>query len=201
MNIAWSEIKEGFFAIGSIAGVLALVRPLLESRFARDAKRAEHVLSMIDEQSLVDLEGRVYQTRQVPDDHFHPFQRLSHERRTGQDAVRFGGPLSKHFLRELDALIGAYAGLREYIQADEWEPRSHRDVDGNEYTSWDFNKGAFSKQTGYPKDYAQHLDGAAAKAAEMLKAYQRFQVVTELHLFEAPIAGWMLRRRFKEHEL
>lgn len=201
MNISWSDIKEVFFAIGSIAGVLALARPVFESKLQRDIERIQHIKSLINEQALVDLEAAVYQARRVPDDQFQPFSQLAYERRTNQDMIRFTGPLAKHLAKELDGLIAAYYGLREYIQVNEWEPRSHIDTDGTKYITWDFNKQAFTNEDGIPQGYAKHLDAAAEKAAEMKCAYQRFQIVSELHLFEAPFASWLLKRRFNAHHL
>ena len=50
-------------------------------------------------------------------------------------------------------------------------------------------------------DYVKHLDQAAEQAVQMKRAYQRFQVVAELHLFEVLVARWLLPRRFKAHGL
>lgn len=201
MNITWADVKEAFFVIGSIAGVFAFLRPVVEGKFARDLKRMEHITLLINEGALVDLEELVCRMGPVPDESLHPFTQLSHERDTNQDAVRFTGPLAEHLTRELDRLITAYHGLREYVQVDEWEPRMHMRADGSQYGSWDFNKEAFAKKTGYPTGYAEHLAGAAAKAAEMRKAFQRLQLVAELHFFETPFASWLLERRFKAHGL
>lgn len=201
MEITWSNIKEVFFAIGSIAGVFALARPLVESKFQRDVARVDRIKSLINEQALVDLENRIYQNRQVDDEYFHPFDQLAHEKSSNQDGIRFTGPFAKHLGQELDALISAYYLLRKFIQVNEWEPRTHTRENGTKYISWDFNKSAFEQQDGIARDYAQHLDEAAEQAVQMKKAYQRFQLVAELHLFETPIAGCLLQHRFKAHSL
>lgn len=187
MNITWSSVKEIFFAIGSVAGVLALLRPLVESKFQRDSARVERIKSLISEQRLVDLEHRIYQHREVPCKDFEPFDQLALERRTNQDVVRFSGPLSKALSRELDAMLSSYSRLREFVQVNEWVPRDQV-IDGIEYRSWTFNKSAFNDRDGIPRNYAQHLDRAAEQAVQIKKAFQRFQMVAELHLFEVPLA-------------
>jgi hypothetical protein len=201
MNIGWSDVKDLFFVVGSLAGVAALLRPVLETKFARDVTRVERIRSLVNEQALVDLEFMVDHQRQVPAETFHPFDQLGHELRTKQDCLRFSGPTAKYLTREVEALVAAYEGLREYIQVDEWEPTTHTREDGTAYTSWNFNKAAFAKETPYPKGYAEHLAAAGGKTVEMRKAYQRFQLAAELHLFETPLAGWLLSRRFKSHGL
>ena len=155
---------------------------------------------MLNEQKLVDLEAWIYQHRQVPSEDFVPFDQLAHERRTNQEVVRFTGPTSKFLVREFDALLGFYSNLRSYIQVREWEPRSY-EVEGIEHRSWIFNKSAFEDQNGVACDYAKHLDGAAEQAVQIRRAFQRFQLVAELHLFEVLFARWLLPRRFKAHGL
>ena len=170
MDMTWSSVKEVLFAIGSVAGVLAFLRPLVESKFQRDSIRVERIKSLVNEQ------------------------------RTNQEVVRFSGPLSKTLSCELSAMLASYSKLREFIQVNEWEP-INRNIDGTEYHSWIFNKSAFEDRDGIPRDYAQHLDQAAEQAVQMKKAFQRFQLVAELHLFEVPLARWLLPRRFKEQGL
>jgi hypothetical protein len=200
VDITWSSVKEVFFAIGSVAGVFALLKPLVESKFQRDSARIERIKSLISEQRLVDLEHRINQHREVPCKDFEPFDQLAHERRTNQEVVRFSGPLSKALTRELDAMLTAYSRLRDFIQVNEWVPRDEV-IDGIEYRSWNFNKNAFKDRDGIHRNYAQHLDQAAEQAVQIKKAFQRFQLVAELHLFEVPLAWWLLPKRFKSQSL
>lgn len=201
MEIRWEIVKEVFYAIGSVAGVLALARPLAESKFQRDAARVERIKALVSEQDLVDLEQFVYDSRRVEDRRFQPFDQLTHERRTNQDVVRFTGPLAKYLSRELDGLLLAYSRLRDFIQVNEWEPHAYTTDEGHRVYEWRFNKQAFEDEDGIARDYAKHLSDAADQAGEMKKAFQRFQLVAELHLFEALVAGWLLRRRYKRHGL
>ena len=201
--MTWSDIKEVFYAVGAIAGVIALLRPVIESKFQRDQDRLVSVRKLVDEIGLVNLVNRVDSQRQVPDGEFEPFRVLAHDRRHNLESLRFSGPLAKYLLREIDAIIKAYEDLRGYIQVDEWEPTSRKKEDGTEYTVWVFNKsaGAFRGIDGVPRNYAQHLTEAAAKADEIRKAFQRLQVVGELHFFEVPFAKRILERRFEANNL
>lgn len=201
MEIRWELVKEVFYAIGSVAGVLALARPLAESKFQRDLERAERIKKLLNEQEVIDLARFVYDMRRIEDKRFQPFDQLEHERRTNQEVVRFSGPLAKYFSREVDGLLSAYIKLREYVQVNEWEPHAYPTDDGKRGYEWRFNKQAFEDVNGIARDYAKHLEEAAKQADEMKKAFQRLQLVAELHLLEAPIAGWLLRRKYERYGL
>ena len=83
--------------------------------------------------------------------------------------------------------------LREYIQVNKWEPR-RQEIDRVEYRSWVFKKSAFEDSDGMLDEaYTKHLDEAAEQAVQMKRAFQRFQLVAELHLFEVVVAKWLLR--------
>jgi hypothetical protein len=196
----WQTVKEVFWAIGSFAGLFAFIRPVFETRFSRDNDRAKQILEIFPESQAVELESLVYQFRRVRSEIFRNIDRIYYARRNGEDLVRFSGALAKPLL-EIDGLLAAYARLRSYIQVPEWEPRRSKDLDGDEYDEWQFNKQAFAKGDGIPRDYAKHLDDAGREAEELKKAYQRFQIVCELHLLEAPFASRLLKRRFKKANL
>ena len=117
--------------------------------------------------------------------------------------IRFTGPLAKHLTKELNNLTDSYQKLRSYIQVSEWELHDVKNEDGAISKAWVFNKHAhaFTSETGYPKDYAEHLDKATEQAVQMKKAFNRFQLVSELHLFETPIARFLLKKRFKAFNL
>ena len=203
MIFDWGFIKNLFYILAPIGTIFAVYNKIVESKFNRDLEKIIYIKSLVNEQALVNLEYEVYQVRQVPRQQFSPFDKISHEVKTNQETVRFSGPLAKYLKIELDNLIGAYLGLREYIQVNEWLPNEHKYEDGTKFESWDFNKNAtaFSEDDVYPKHYGKHLDDAAEQAAKMKKAFNRFQMVSELHLFEAPFASYLLKKRFKEFNL
>lgn len=201
--MAWSDIKDLFYTVGAIAGVLALLRPVVETKFTRDQAHLAALLKSFDELSLVGLAGRIDGQRQIPDDDFIPLRILAYARTNNLESVRFSGPIAKYILHEIDAIIKAYEELREFIQVDEWEPIADKRDDGSECAVWTFNKyaSAFTGDDGVPRNYAQHLAGAASKVNQLRRAFQRLQVVSELHFLEAPLAGRLLKSRFRSHRL
>lgn len=203
MIVDWVFIKQLLYVLAPIGALFAFYRKVIESKFNRDLEKIEYIKSLVKEKALVDLEYEIYQVRQVPRKQFDPFDQLSRELRTNQEVIRFTGPLSRYLKIELDNLIEAYVDLRRYIQVDEWLPQDHKNEDGSKYQAWDFNRNAnaFTQETGYPTNYASHLDCAAEQAAKMKKTFNRFQLVSELHLFEVPFAGYLLKKRFKKFDL
>ena len=101
---------------------------------------------------------------------------------------------AKYLLSAVRDIAEHYRGLREYVQVPEWEPQ---DRDGE--TIWFFNKQAFRNEFGIPENYAEHLENVAAEAHEITLAYQRFQIVSDLHIFEVPFAKLLLAKRIRAH--
>lgn len=196
MELTWATFREICYAIGSTAGVIAFIRPLLDEKLKRDQNRIDHVKELLPEQLLIDLEPEVWNSRCVPASTLSKFMQLEHEVETNQDSVRFSGPTAKHLKQCLKDIVASYNSLREYVQVPEWEP-SQRE----EGTLWIFNKGAFADEHGIPKNYAKHLEEAAQAASQITKAFQRFQVTAELHLYEIPFARWLLPMRYRQHNL
>lgn len=199
MAFEWSSIKDVIFTLGSIAGAVALFRPLAESKFQRDVERANRIKAILNEQQIVDIE-RCVTARKIPRSYFQPFTQLAHELETNQDVIRFSGPFAKLLDKELRAIVTEYKKLREYVQVSEWEPRSV-EIDGETHETWDFNKSAFADENNIPQGYAGHLYATEKQATEILNAFQRFQIVTELHLLEMPLSKWLVNRRFKARGL
>ena len=201
MDLSWSIIKETFFAIGSVAGVVALLRPLFDARHKRDIARASRLMNPLPENLVFDLEPSLYQSRQAPDWMFQPFEQLMYELRTNQDGIRFSGPLRGVLSNELRAMLEAYRKLRDRVQVPEWEPCSARGDEDNSAPYWTFNKQAFKDDSGIPKGYVQHLDECVCHARAIARAYQRFQIAADTHLLEVPVSRWLLPRRYKASRL
>ena len=193
-------MKELFFAVGSIAGVFAFFRPVLDSKFKRDQERADQIKKLLPEQDVIDLESHVYQRRFVNCKEFEPFWSIRSDLDNNADSVRFSGPLQRYYKAELTRMVGAYKELREYIQVPWWKP-SREIYDGLVEDFWEFDKSQFFKTGVEQGDYAKHLDEAGACAERIKVAFQRFQIVSDMHLLETPIAFFLLPRRFKAHGL
>jgi hypothetical protein len=200
MDVSWSSLKEIFFAIGSLAGVLAFLRPVFDSKFKRDQERAEKIKNLLPEQDVIDLDSHIYQRRLVNKNEFEPFSALQSDLNYNVDAVRFSGPLKKYYKAELVRMLAAYRDLREYVQVPWWKPTKEI-RDGAEEYFWDFDKSQLFEGGVERQDYAKHLDEAGACAERIKIAFQRFQIVSDMHLLEAPLASLLLRRRFAAHGL
>lgn len=186
----WYELKDVLYTIGSIAGVTALVRPVLEQRMARDQSRIQKVFALLNEQDLLNLEYCVWHSRWIPDSTFAKLASVRYGLADNVDDFRFSGPAAKYLSSALSDVVSSYERLRELVQVPEWEPVER---DGEQY--WSFNKRAFENERGLPEKYAEHLHEAARLAKEIALAFQRFQIVSELHMLEVPIARLLLRRR------
>lgn len=198
MNV-WGIIKNAFFVVGSLAGILAWLRPAIESKHQEDMKRATAILGKFNEDSVVNLAFFTGVARKVPEEFMRPFALVTQALADNLQEVRFIGPLKKYLSAELHNMVSAYAAYREYVQVPEWEMLKESDSD--EYT-WKFNKAHFfPKGSGPSDDYAHHLEDAE-DAADLVKLrFQRFQALTELHLFEALAAKIFVPRKFRTANL
>ena len=88
----WSDIKEVFYTVGAVAGVVALLRPVAESKFQRDQERLAGVRKLVDELSVIKLASRIDSQRQVPDKEFEPFRIIAYDREHKHEGLRFSGP-------------------------------------------------------------------------------------------------------------
>jgi hypothetical protein len=200
MELSWSFLKEFFFAVGSLAGVFAFMRPVLDSKFKRDQERAERIKQLLTEDQVIGIEPAITHSRMIHADFFAPFAHLNSDFRVNADAVRFSGPLRKYYLTELRRMLIAYRELRNRVQVPWWNPTVLR-YDGIDENYWQFDRSQFFKHGEEVLDYAKHLDEACKCSDDIRIAYQRFQIVCEMHLLEAPLAFYLLPRRFAAHGL
>jgi hypothetical protein len=193
--MGWIQyVKDAFFIIGSVAGLVALFRPLFESKFKRDLAHANDLLTALHEDAVMALEHYTYLTRHIPDEVLRPLDHVSAMLRENRQAVRFIGPLRRNLQRELHGLVEAYIAYRKFVQVPWWEPRKYGDAGES---AWFFNKGAFREGARLFDEYATHLDKAGEAACLVQKRFQRFQALTELHFYEALVPKWSTSRKFK----
>jgi len=196
MNIDWSTMKDVFYSLGSLAGVIALSKPIFESKYDRDMVRFEYLSNIINEKMLINLEPCIWDSRRVPGDVFAAFDRVSYEVKDNIDELRFSGPLKHWYKKELTSICENYHELRKLIQVPEWEPYKDDSSEKKMY-SWRFNKKFFTENGEY-RPYDQHLFDATTKVILMKEAYQRMQIINEMHFYEFPLAKVLLPRRFND---
>lgn len=180
--------------------MFAFIRPVFDSKFKRDQERSEQIKKLLPEQAIIDLESHIYQRRRVNSKEFELFSSLQNDVNNNADSVRFSGPLRRYYKAELIRMLSAYKDLRKFVQVPWWQPtqESHDGVD--EYF-WDFETSQFFDRRVERQDYGKHLDDAGACAERIKVAFQRFQIVSDMHLLEAPLAFLLLRRRFAAYGL
>jgi len=194
----WQWIKNVFFVIGSAAGILAWLRPAIESKHKEDMKRAAAILAKFEEIGTLELPDYVYLFRKVPGWCLRPFDGIKASIAENRQEVRFIGPLRRHLRSELEQMILAYDEFRKFVQVPWWQPEVGV-VPGT--SDWKFEKAAFESNGKMSDKYAHHLSEAAAAADLVKLRFQRFQALTELHFFESLIPRIFVRRKFTSAEL
>lgn len=189
-------LKDAFFIVGSIAGVLAFLRPVVESKHQKDIERLSAILSKFPENQIMALDSCVYNSRRIPESVLRPFDEIEHKHGDGWQELKFVGPLKKILEPEFKCLVAEYREFREYVQVPEWEPR---EVDGQ--YDWLFNKQSFREGHAISDKYAEHLQQATDAAIQLRKRFQRIQAVTDLHFFEVLFGRFCAPRLFKSRGL
>lgn len=197
MNVL-GMIKNAFFVVGSLAGILAWLRPAIESKHKEDMNRAAAILSRFEENAVIDLPSFTYLYRRVPDYCLHPFDAIRHDIADNKQAVRFVGPLGNALRGELEQMVAAYNVYRKHVQVPGWIP--FREAETQE-SGWEFDRDAFNDGERVTDRYARELDAAAEAADAVVLRFQRFQALTELHFFEALAAKIFVPRKFRTANL
>jgi hypothetical protein len=185
-------LKDLFFLLGSIAGVLALLRPVVESKYQKDLERVGTILAKFPENQIMELDGCVNNARRISGSILQPFDEIEHKYKGGWQEVKFVGPLRKVLEQELFYMVAEYRELREFVQVPEWEPKKVDD----QY-DWLFNKQAFQEDHAIRAKYVEHLEQATDAAIQLKKRYQRIQALTDLHFIEAVFCRYYVPKLFK----
>lgn len=191
-----SFFKNTFYLIGSAAGVLAFVRPVIESKHQKDIARVTELLSKFPEGQVMEIEYFVYSSRRIPESVLSPFDEIEYKYNKGWKEMRFQGPLRKQIESELKQLTKEYRHFRDFIQVPEWEPQQVNNQD-----SWIFNKEAFREGRIIKDDYVKHLEQATDASIQLRTRFQRIQALSDLHFFEALFGFFFVPRLFKKAQL
>ncbi|MET3870389.1 hypothetical protein [Puniceicoccus vermicola] len=188
-------LKDIFFLVGAIAGLLALFRQFVESKFKKDLDRLNSILSKFSASEIMDLEYLIGGARKIPDSVFSPFENLAKQRKISWNEVCFTGPLRKEIQSELECLDQDYLSLREFIQTPHWDGSNW---DFRYY--WTFEKNSFSELQG-KGSYPEHLKMAEEAAERLRKRFQRVQALADLHFYQAIASGFTVPRLFRARGL
>jgi hypothetical protein len=192
--------KNIFFFIGSVMGILAFFKPLLEPLLEKNRQRWEKLQQVVTEDDFTNLGYQTWDSRYIKDKNLDRIQRLMHDIENKPEYLRFGPFLKKYYESELNELLRLYMCFRQLVQVPEWEPVGH--LKGAEQEpGWCFNKKAFDKGNGYGEDYADDLYIASWYAQRMRNSYRRLSVLADIHLVEIPMAWWIVPKRMAAIEL
>ncbi len=185
--------KNIFFFIGSVMGILAFFKPLLEPLLEKNRQRWEKLQQVATEDDFANIEFQTWNSRYIVDENLERVSRLMSDIESKPEYIRFGPFLKKLYEGELHELLRLYRCFRELVQVPEWEPVGYAEDSGS-VPGWRFNKKAFDKGRGYAEDYADHLYIASWYAQRMRNSYRRLSVLADIHLVEIPIA-WRIAQK------
>jgi len=192
--------KDIFFFIGSVMGILAFFKPMLEPLLEKNNQRWEKLQQVVTEDDFANLEYQTWNSRYIKDKNLDRIQTLMFDIKNKTEYLRFGPFLKKYYDSELNELLRLYLCFRQLVQVPEWEPVGHVEGSGQE-PGWCFNKQAFDKGKGYGEDYADDIYVASWYAQRMRNSYRRLSILADIHLVEMPMAWRIVPKRMAAIEL
>lgn len=188
-------IRNIFFFIGSVLGILAFIRTVTESAFDENRRKWEDLQAKLREQDLISLQYQIFMRRRVNDELLDRIDELIHDIDQDAEYLRFGPPFRKLFENYKHKLSESYRCLRGYVQVPYWQIGETVEKDA-EYVYWNFDKSFFYEEVPEGHDtYIDHLNEASDTADEMRHHYRALSVLANLHSFEAPFAHWIVKKR------
>ena len=188
-------IRNIFFFIGSVLGILAFVRTVAEPAFSENRNKWKAVQEQLTEQDLINLQYMVFMSRRIDDELLTRVYIFVRDIEDDAEHLRFGPPFRSLFEKRKRALTNSYRHLREYVQVPYWKRERVAEED-IEYAYWDLDKSFFYEEV--PKGhetYIDHLNEASDTADEIRRHYRALSVLANLHSFEAPFARWIVKKR------
>ena len=188
--------KDIFFFVGSFLGILAFLRASTDSLKAKNQRAWESFRDLITETDLRNLEFQVELSRRIDGELLSRLDTLVDLIRHDDENLRFGPLLRKNFGWHLNQFVRRYFELRDFVRVPWWEPgRGEGDTETGRI-DWFFCKDAFfSGEYPHASDYAEHLSKAAQVVSVMRVEYRALSTLSELDLFELPLASRIVRRR------
>ena len=192
--------KELFFWLGSLAGITAFIRPLLESKFESDREKTTKILETIPEEVMRELEFAIWQVRRVPVRLLNGLETISADHSQRMTYLTFHGPLKSFLAEEVSRIVRLYEELRSYVQVPYWCCRSSEEGDDSAF-EWTFDRTHFEDEAPGGRDYVVYLEGPAERAGRIRDCVRRVQVLREVHFLESYLAKLFLKERLTKVEL
>lgn len=188
-------VRNIFFFIGSVLGILAFIRTVTEPAFAESQDKWKAVQEKLLEQDLINLQYQVYMKRRVNTELLDRVDSLVRDIEQDAEYLRLGPPFRNFFTDHKTNFSKCYRKLREYIQVPYWQLNKFV-LEEIEYDRWDFDKKFFHEEVPEGHDaYIDHLNEASDTVDEMRHHYRALSILANLHSFEAPFARWIVKNR------
>jgi len=190
-------LKNVFFFIGSVLGIIAFIKTLIEPMVESNRAKWKETKERITEEDFINLEFDIYQARRIRDETWSVIRGFVNDIEEGAEYLRFNSILKKLYNQSLNNLRTLYWELIEFIQVPYWEPHRDVDEDGNEFRYWRFNRQYFFKTHNDPDAYVDHLDAAAEIAEKMRMEFRKLSILSNLHAVQIPFAKRIIAKGAK----
>lgn len=194
MEFSWQVAKDAFFSLGSLAGLVALLRPIFESKHELDRERLSEIFEVMSEREISELSRLVWRERKVPSKSLDKLYMLERQIASGSKAVRFSSMLRKWYLREVEEITRHTDVFLADFGAPYWTiAKADSEAGGHYYC---FNKSEFNQDHDDSFTYRDYLSSLESHILRIQECYRRLEVISELHFLESMFAFALLPRRF-----
>ena len=203
-------VKDIFFFIGSVLGILAFLHTLIEPAFSDNRQKWEALKERLTEQDLINLQHQVYLNRRISDELLYRVLGVCRDINEDAEYLRFGPPFRGLFEEHKNELSSDCQSLVDHVQVPYWRHNffEHRDERRGE---WDFDKSYFldelptvakkrnpeSPRLDPYRAYEDHLNEASDAVDRMRMHYRAIGILANLHTFEVLLARRIVKERSK----
>lgn len=180
-------LKDIFFFVGSVLGIIAFSKTLLDPIMEANRRKWEQVKMRVTELTFRDIEYSVEMARRIDDEMLLQIHFFIRDIEEGAEYLRFGPVLRKHYQRHLKNLCNLYRAFRKYVQVPYWDI-IYNSRNGSERKDWVFQKEYFEKERPDIDEYVEHLNAASELAEKMRTEFQALSILSGLHIVELPFA-------------
>ncbi len=200
--------KNIFFFIGSILGIFAFLKTLIDPAFTANKQKWEAAKEHLTEQDLIELSRQTYLSRRIRDEQLIRAGSFVHDIENDAEYLQFGPPFRKLFEEHKKALVSDFWHVLQHVQVPYWQRNSPDEGDeGNSY--WSIDKNYFYTELPEAlnesdssrsrrisdKAFENNLNEAYDAVHRMRTHYRAIGVLSSLHAFEAPFARQIVRKR------
>jgi len=125
-------IKDIFFLFGSLLGILAFIRTVIQPALSDNLQKWEELKKIITEDDLMNIADSIDMAYSVDDQLLLKLTRFAHDIEEDSEYLRFGPPFRNRYSRIKNDILNQYRELRQRIQVPFWD-RYHNKAEGVTY--------------------------------------------------------------------